>query len=75
MKEQVERLGFAVWADNIIVNAVENMGGRFADHESGTDDCRVVIRIVGGDCMATVRAYVPGHGWQYHDRVIKLRTR
>lgn len=74
MKDQINRLGFAAWADNLIANAIENMpSNRAADYDMESDDINVAIRVIGNEMTATVRAYVPGEGWQYHDRVIKLK--
>ena len=70
----VDRLGFKAWADNLIVNALENMAGEpklDLDMEEG--DVTLVIRTDGKQATATVRAYVAGSGWHYHDRVIHLK--
>ena len=75
MKDMVNRLGFPVWADNLIVNAIEDMGGLPTDGGFSTDDCTVVVRVHDGKALFTVRAYVEGLGWQYHDRVINIATR
>ena len=70
----VNRLGFETWADNLIVNALEDLAGQPSidlDMEEG--DVTLVIRTDGSTATATVRAYVAGKGWQYHDRVIHLK--
>ncbi len=70
----VDRLGFETWADHLIVNALEDMAGQprlDLDMEEG--DVTLVIRTNGKQATATVRAYVEGSGWHYHDRVIHLK--
>jgi len=72
--QQVGRLGFETWADNLIVNALEDMADQPSldlDMEEG--DVTLVIRTNGKQATATVRAYVAGSGWHYHDRVIHLK--
>jgi hypothetical protein len=74
--DNVQRLGFEAWADNLIVNAVEDMAGEpRLDLTYEGNDVMLVIRKHGDDHMlASVRAYVEGKGgWQYHDRTIKLK--
>lgn len=74
MKDQIQRLGFEAWADNIIVNAIENMGDGTAplfNLEEG--DVTLIIRMNVGTATATVRAYVEGKGWDYHDRTFTLK--
>ena len=41
------------------------------DMEEG--DVTILIRTDGRMATATVRAYLKGKGWHYHDRVIKLK--
>lgn len=70
----VNRLGFEAWADNLIVNAIENMAGKpDVDLDMDEGDLTLVIRTDGKQVTATVRAYVAGSGWHYHDRVIHLK--
>jgi hypothetical protein len=70
----IQRLGFNAWADNLIVNVVEDLKGqRPFDHDLETEDVTVLVRVIGDDLTATVRAYVPGSGWYYHDRTLKLK--
>ncbi len=73
--DHIQRLGFEAWADNIIVNVVENLSTRPLlpfEFSSEEDDITVHVRLQEGSVSATVRAYVPGKGWHYHDRVIKV---
>ena len=74
MRDQIQRLGFEAWADNLIVNALEDLFGNPTpnlDMEQG--DVTIIIRTDGKEVTATVRAYVADSGWHYHDRVIKLK--
>lgn len=69
----IQRLGFEAWADNIIVNAIEGIDPKFASYLDEQEDLTVVVRVSEGVANATVRAYIAGSGWYYHDRVIKLK--
>lgn len=72
--EQIQRLGFEAWADNLIVNALEDMaGGSPVELDLEQGDLTLLIRTDGKEATATVRAYVEGKGWLYHDRVIHLK--
>lgn len=70
----VNRLGFEAWADNLIVNAIENLAGQHpVELDMDEGDVTLIIRTDGKQATATVRAYVAGSGWHYHDRVITLK--
>lgn len=76
--DQIQRLGFEAWADNLIINAVENLEALEAS-ELSCDGCTtegndvtVSVRLRDGEINATVRAWIKGKGWHYHDRVIKV---
>jgi hypothetical protein len=72
--EQIQRLGFEAWADNLIVNALENLAGeQKVDLDMEEGDVTILIRTDGRMATATVRAYIAGKGWRYHDRNIKLK--
>ena len=74
--DQINRLGFEAWADNLIVNVIENMGmTRPFEVVTEDDDVTVHVRLQEGQVQATVRAYVSGRGWHYHDRVVKMGER
>lgn len=79
MKEQVNRLGFEAWADNLIVDAIENMEALEAKEISAdgyrheNESVEVNVRKDGDSMLATVRAYIPGQGWKVHVRTIKLK--
>lgn len=74
----INRLGFEAWADNLIVNVIENLesmppvAGPIVSEE---DDVTVHVRLQEGQVSATIRAYIPGSGWHYHDRVVKMGER
>lgn len=73
-QNQIQRLGFTAWADNLIVNAIEDLGVKRPYHyDVESEDVTIVLRQIGDEVTATVRAYIPGSGWYYHDRVIKMR--
>lgn len=77
--EQIQRLGFEAWADNLIVNALENMEALEAreiscdGYRNENESVAVNARKEGGFIHATVRAYVEGQGWKVHERTIKLK--
>lgn len=71
----IQRQGFEAWADNIIVNIIEDLGTTPFEYVAEEDDVTVHIRLQDGQVSATIRAYIPGKGWQYHDRVIKMGAR
>lgn len=78
MKEldQINRLGFEAWADNLIVNALEDLNGEPPfGFDIETNDATLIIRVIGDEVTATVRAYIPGKGYAYHDRTFKLKPR
>lgn len=69
----VNRLGFAAWADNLIVDALEGIDTTCSG-SSTTDTGSCFLRIVvdGRQAACMVRAYVDGLGWQQHERVVSL---
>lgn len=71
--ESVNRLGFEAWADNVIVNAIDDLkSGVPLDLDKEDEHLTLVVRLDGDTATATVRAYVAGLGWFCHDRTIKL---
>jgi hypothetical protein len=64
----IARLGFEAWADNLIVNAIEDS---HALPYKAEDDHGTIISIEqnGKALHALVRAY--NNGWQTHERVIE----
>lgn len=73
MVNAIDRLGFESWANNLIVNAIENLNGtNGADkHFHSTDERTVCGEIKDGCYNFTVRAYVPNRGWHEHSISIK----
>lgn len=71
----INRLGFEAWADNLIVNVIEDLGKAPFEYVAEEDDVTVHVRLQEGQVSATIRAYIPGKGWQYHDRVVKMGER
>lgn len=68
MREQIKRLGFDAWADNIIVNVIED--GKLGDYVLSDDSFTIVITDgKDGEYTVAVRAYVDG--WQYHERTFR----
>lgn len=70
--EMVNRLGFEAWADNLIASSMEGVDPSFHSSWTENDDLVLLIRVEDGMVHATVRAFVEGQGWLYHDRTIKL---
>jgi hypothetical protein len=70
-REQIDRLGFEAWADNAIVNMMENLPADCVEMKAALDDATVQITLVGKDVVGRVRAYVPGYGWKHHERTIR----
>lgn len=70
-KEQIDRLGWEAWADNVLVNMMENLPPDATGLTYHYDDISVQINLVGKDVVGFVRAYVPGYGWKHHERTIR----
>ena len=70
-KDQIARLGWEAWADNILVNMIENMPKNCTALSYHFDDISVQISLVGKDVVGRVRAYVPDKGWMYYERTIR----
>jgi hypothetical protein len=66
MKDQVDRLGFEAWADNIIVNLIEDVASKIDE-----DSYNVRIEKFPGETNYIVSAYVQGYGWLTHHRSVK----
>jgi len=72
MQDQINRLGFQAWADNLIVNALENLDGKFADFQVDRGDASIVGRVLGDKMTIAVRAYITGRGWEMTEQTLKL---
>jgi hypothetical protein len=70
-KEQIDRMGWEAWADNVIVNMMENLPLDATGLTYHYDDISVQISLVGKDVVGFIRAYIPGYGWKHHERTIR----
>ena len=70
-REQIDRLGFEAWADNVIVDTIESLPADCTGFSSHNDDMSVQVTLVGKDVVGRVRAYVRGYGWKHHERTIR----
>ena len=70
-KEQIDRMGWEAWADNVIVNMMENLPPDATGMSYRYDDISVQISLVGKDVVGFIRAYIPGYGWKHHERTIR----
>jgi hypothetical protein len=78
MKNQINRLGFGAWAENIIVNFLEDYRDVMLTSEGQmtiekSDEYALVSKWDGVQLSITVRAYVEEEGWQTLDQHIKLK--
>ena len=71
-RDVVDRLGFEAWADNLIVDRLENIDTSVAG-TSVEDDGTLWVRIETSQerILVSVKAYVQDLGWQMHEREIK----
>jgi len=76
IKTQVNRLGFGAWAENIIVNFIEDWGDtmRISEGNMNIDNNSYTVNALfrEGSVSISIRAYVDGEGWQMLDQNIKL---
>ena len=78
MNNQINRLGFGAWAENIIVNFLEDYKEVMLTSEGQTsidkfDEHELTAKWDGEQVSVTVRAYVDGEGWQTLEQHIKLK--
>ena len=76
MTEEINRLGFGAWADNKIVNFLEDHGQMIALSSEGhmsveKDNFSVTSTHKGEWINIVVRAHVREHGWQVHEWSIR----
>lgn len=74
--EQINRLGFTAWADNIIVDFIENhpefAEGGYGSITTERKDGTAIRAVYGnGTVNLIVRGYT-GNGWETHERVVVL---
>ena len=76
-KSQVNRLGYGAWAENIIVNFLEDYREVMLTSEGQMtvekfDEYELTAKWDGEQLSVAVRAYVDGEGWQSLEQHIKL---
>lgn len=76
MRDEIERLGFAAWADNKIVNFLEDHGQMIAlsteGHMSVDGKNYSVSCVFKGEYInIVVRAHISELGWQVHEWSIR----
>lgn len=73
--EQIARLGFEAWADNVIVNFIEDNKAamKLGDGNLSVDNDARYVRAEwkGDEVNILVRAYTK-NGWQTHERSVGL---
>ena len=76
IKQQVNRLGFGAWAENIIINFIEDWGDtmRISEGNMSIENNSYTVNALfrDGSVSISIRAYVEGEGWQTLDQNIKL---
>lgn len=75
---QINRLGFGAWAENVIVNYLEDWKDVMLTSEGQNtidkfDEYELTAKWDGEQVAITVRAYVDGEGWQSLEQNIKLK--
>jgi hypothetical protein len=78
MKELINRLGFGAYAENIIVNYIEDWGDVMRNSTQGShtierEDYTVKASWGYDNLQITIRAYVEGDGWQTLEQNIKIK--
>lgn len=78
MKQLINRLGFGAYAENIIVNYLEDWGDVLRNSTQGThtierEDYTVNASWGYDNLHITIRAYVEGDGWQSLEQNIKIK--
>lgn len=72
MSNDINRLGFEAWADNIIVNVLEDLkGGHRPQVDSRDGTVNVAWHGDERELHFVVRAYVADIGWQSHWRSVR----
>lgn len=62
MNELINRQGIDAYCQNIIVNAIENMGNDLG-YRIDNEDYTLILERVEGKLYATVRMYTKDTGW------------
>jgi hypothetical protein len=69
--ELINRLGVIAYGDNIIADALENLGGALTYSED-RDSHSVRLTVSNGKIEAIVRFYEPNVGWHIHEAFLKI---
>lgn len=75
---QIKRLGFGAWAENIIVNYLEDWKDVMITSEGHhtidrPNEYELTAKWDGNQVTIGIRAYVEGDGWQTLEQTIKLK--
>lgn len=75
---QINRLGFGAWAENVIVNYLEDWKDVMLTSEGHQtidkfDEYELTAKWNGEQVTIGIRAYVEGDGWQSLEQTIKLK--
>ena len=78
MNSQINRLGFGAWAENIIVNFLEDYTETMLTSEGSTtiekfDEYELTAKWDGEQVSIGIRAYINGEGWQNLEQTIKYK--
>jgi len=79
MQELIKRLGFERYAENIIINFIEDFHEKFFQGDSEwtiekNDDCNVYCSVDGRNVLVRVRAYDENRGWLTHEHLFKIQV-
>jgi len=78
MEQLINRLGFGAYAENIIVNYLEDWGDVLRNSEKGNhtierEDYTMNASWEDKSLSISIRAYVEGEGWQTLEQTIKIK--
>jgi len=78
MKDEINRLGFGAWAENIIVNYLEDYSDVLSNSVKGShvvdkEDYSLNASWEDNVLCISIRAWVAGEGWQVLEQHIKLK--
>ena len=80
VQHAINRLGFGVWADNEVMNFLEDwretmlMGDGNMTIERN-DDCNIWCKFQDKQVEVRLRVYIDDEGWQTHERNINLNPK
>lgn len=75
---QINRLGFGAWAENIIVNYLEDwkevmLNSQKGSHTIEREDYTMNVSWAYKSLSISIRAYVEGEGWQTLEQTITIK--